>query len=104
MTETKQPTRQQRRFQERITEEAKETHERLAESFLIFFTQHENPEDPEVQDKIKQISAQWRLYCSRRQLVAKAFMAIDDYMDGILRQYQESKNVKPQPDSNGPES
>lgn len=85
-------TRQQRRFQERISEEAKAMHEKLAENFLLFFSQHEDPEGQAVQDKIKQISAQWRLYCSRRQLNAKAFLAMDEFMNGILQQYQYAKN------------
>lgn len=87
-------SRHQRRFQERITAEAKQTHELLAEKFLLFFSQADNPEGEEVIERMKQVSAQWRLYCSRRQLNVKAFMAMDEFMDGILKQYQESKDKK----------
>ncbi len=84
-------TRAQKRANERLQEEEQATYNALTERFLEYFTQSEDPEGEAVQDKIKQISTQWRLYCQRKGLIPALFPMLDNYMDGLLRDYLRSK-------------
>lgn len=87
----KRLSRQELRFQERIKSEVESTFKVLCDRFLDFFTQHDNPESQEVIDKIHQLSAQWRIYCKRKNLIASLYPAMDNYMNGLLAEYAESK-------------
>ena len=71
-------TREQIRVKERIEAEANRVYQQLAEKFLSFMVECEDPEGPEVEEKKKQISAQWRLYCTRKQLLPVAYPVIDE--------------------------
>lgn len=99
MDTTRQPqkkeapqSRQQRRLIERIENEARATHERLAQRFMDFFINHDDPEGEAVQDKIRQISAQWRLYCASKRLTPESYVSMDTFMDAVLKQYQATKD------------
>lgn len=89
--ENKVLTRAQRRMQERYETEAKQTYESLAEKFLNYFTQCDNPEAPEVEEKRKQINAQWIVYCRKMKLVDAARMMFDNYSKGVVKDYYEQK-------------
>lgn len=88
-----QLSRRARRFKERIEAEARETHDRLANKFLIYFTNCDNPEGSEVQEKMKQIDAQWRIYCTQRQLNPAALPVVNNYMLNIIDHYRKSKGT-----------
>lgn len=84
-------SRQERRRREKINQEVQEAHRQLSDKFLNFFIECENPEGQEVVDKMKQIDAQWRLFCRRKGLIAKAYPLMNDYMEGLLKEYIQTK-------------
>jgi uncharacterized protein (DUF849 family) len=90
----KPETREQRRYRERINQEAADVMKTLKDRFTDFFVTCENPEGEEVQEKIKQISAQWRTHCKRRNLIPAAYPVMDEYMDSVLKEYVDQKNLK----------
>jgi hypothetical protein len=83
----KPESREQRRYRERINKEAQGIIKALQDKFLDFFTTCENPEGEEVVAKIKEISAQWRTHCKRRNLIAAAYPVLDQYMEDQVKQY-----------------
>lgn len=85
-------SRKTRRFKERIEAEARETHNVLVNKFLLFFTACDNPEGPEVQEKMKQIDAQWKTYCAHRQLNPAVLEVVNNYMLNILDKYKKTKS------------
>jgi hypothetical protein len=89
-------TRQQRRSQERLKEEVQSTFKTMCDKFLDFFVSHDEPEGQEVIDKIKQMSTQWRLYCDRKKLIPTLYPVLDNYMDGLLQEYIQSKEKQPE--------
>lgn len=90
--EKKQLTREQLRHRDRIAKEAESTFNILIQRFTDFFVMHTDPEGKEVQDTIKRMSAQWRLYCTRKGL--GVFTLFDDNVNILLKQYEEIKNGK----------
>jgi hypothetical protein len=90
----KPETRDQRRQRERINNEAQQVIKTLQDKFFNFFIECENPEGPEVVEKMKQISAQWRLHCKRRNLIASAYTVLDEYMDNAIKEYYQQKEDK----------
>jgi hypothetical protein len=80
-------TREQRRMRERINNEAQEIIQTLQSRFSDFFLTCENPEGPEVVEKMKVISAQWRAHCKRRNLIPAAYPVLDQYMEDQVKQY-----------------
>jgi hypothetical protein len=93
----------QNEFQQRVALEARRTHETLARKFFQFFMDSDNPEGPEVEEKMKQLNAQWKLYCHRSQLVPEAHNLLQKYMDEVVNDYQKEKNPPvetPAPDAN----
>jgi hypothetical protein len=78
-------------MQERYSDEAKQTLENLAEKFLKFFTDSDNPESPEVEERRKQMNAQWRTYCKKMNLVPEAFETFETYSKGVIKEYHEQK-------------
>ena len=87
--ETPKPiSRAQRRLNERITEEAKQTYERITENFLQFFIMCAEPEGNEVAERSVQVSRQWRLFCDRKGLKPEAYTIVDDFVRGVIDQYQ----------------
>jgi hypothetical protein len=87
-------TREQRRKKEEIEREAEETFNRLSNRFLDFFIDAEDPEGNEVAEKLSTISAQWKSYCNKRQLVPQAKGMMDAYAASVLKDYQENKHPK----------
>lgn len=89
----KKLTREQRRHIERVNQEVTIAIEQQAEKFLKFFTTCDNPEGPEVAEKVKQMDAQWRTYCGRKRLMPKAFPLLKKYCESVIEQYQKEKAV-----------
>lgn len=89
-------SRQQRRFMQRIEQEAHQTFNNLASKFLEFFTDSDDPEGQEVVDKMNQLSAQWKVYCHRKALNPTAQTMIESYCKGVCEQYLTEKQPQPQ--------
>ena|SRR5690606_28560980 len=84
-------TRQERRRRDKINQEVQEAHRQLSDKFLNFFIECEEPEGQTVIDKMNQIDAQWRLFCNRKGLISKAYPLMNDYMEGVLKEYIQTK-------------
>jgi hypothetical protein len=87
----KQMTRQQRRFIQRIEQEAHQTLNNLAGKFLEFFTDSDDPEGQEVVDKMNQLSAQWKVYCHSKQLNKEALPMVENYCKAVCEEYIKAK-------------
>lgn len=91
---SKIPTsRSEKRLREKVNAEAIEILKTMEDRFLSFFATVENPEGEEVPEKVKQISAQWRTYCKRRNLKPEAYTVLDDYMNSTIKEYHKAKGT-----------
>lgn len=88
----KKLTREQRRFMERLEKEARQTHANLSEKFFNFIVDSDDPEGQEVVDKMNQICALWKLYCSRKQLNKSAYNLLDQECQILIKLYLEKKS------------
>lgn len=84
-----QISRAQKRFIERVEQEANMVFTALCDKFLAFFSTCENPQGQEVKDKMAEINGQWLTYATRRQLNIQALSMVKDYMDSILKEFEE---------------
>lgn len=90
-------TRQERRAMARAEAEARQTLDILTGKFLEFFTDADDPEGQEVVDKMNQLSAQWKVYCHRRNLKKEAHPLVENYCKGVCEQYLKAKQPQPEP-------
>jgi hypothetical protein len=93
MKEDKQ-TREQRRRIERINKEVGQTYDSFTERFAMFMVTCENPDGPEVAHKIKQLDAQWRLYCDRKNLKKEGYVIVKNFCEKAVAQYKAYKEAK----------
>lgn len=84
-------SREQKRFQERIESEAKQMFNALANKFLNYFVTIDDPEGQAVQDKAKEMGAQWRIFCKAKSLAPEAYVMFDKYTERIMTDFLESK-------------
>jgi chemotaxis regulatin CheY-phosphate phosphatase CheZ len=84
-------SRQQRRFIERIQEEARILHNQLCEKFIDFLVSSDNPEGEEVKEKAKQLSAQWKVFCHRKGMKEEAFGLIEKHCQHVIQEYLAAK-------------
>jgi hypothetical protein len=95
-------TREQQRRKERIEAEANEVFSKACERFDLFIINSDTPEGQEVVDKQREISAQWRLYCKRKQLLPSAYSLVDEHCVKSIKEFYEIKNapqVTPMPEA-----
>jgi len=85
-------SRHERRAQERLKSDVEEMYNTLTVKFLDYFTASDNPEGQDVQEKAKQIAAQWRLYCSRKNLIRTLYPIVDTYINGLMKEYIDDKD------------
>lgn len=87
-----QLSRQQRRYKERIESEANQTYASITKKFFNYLVTHDNPTGQEVADRIEQISAQWKMYCRKMNLVKDVYDMFDKYANGLLEEYLKTKS------------
>lgn len=87
-------TRKQKRFQERVRAEVDETFNLLAERFFKLFIMSDDPEGAEIADKRDQITRQWRVFCSRKNLIPSLHDAMDKFIKGVVTDYENAKKAK----------
>jgi hypothetical protein len=83
-------TREQRRIHDRVNREVQEVFDQLSRKFFTFFMASD-PEGIEVQGKIKQLDAQWRVYCKRKKLLPKGFPMLKAYCEALIEEYKTEK-------------
>lgn len=84
-----QVSRKQKRHQERVSNEAKQAYEQLTKQFLDFFIFSDSPTEEKIVAKMEEISKKWRMYCQRKNLLPSVYPIVDQYMDGVIKQYSE---------------
>lgn len=85
-------TREQKRFLERINKEASKLHSHLVGKFTEFIVTCDDPEGGEVYEKMKSVSAQWKLFCKKNNLRPEALNVIEDYCKSTIKEYNEIRN------------
>lgn len=96
--EIKEPrtlNREQKRFLEKIENEAKGIFQSLADKFLIEFVECDDPGGEQIKETANRLDAQWKVYVKRRKLDPKALTALRLYIDDTIKEYDNSKNCKP---------
>lgn len=82
-------SRKQKRHNERVGEEAKEVYTKLTAKFLEFFIYSDSPDEQKIVDKMDELSKKWRLYCKAKNLLPTVYQIVDQYMEGVIKQYSE---------------
>lgn len=85
-------SRREQRYRERVNQEVQSVISQLSDQFLNFLLSSENPEGNEVVEKMKDINAKWRVYCKRKNLIAKAYPVMELQMAQMAKEYLEEKN------------
>lgn len=89
-------TRKQKRHNERVGAEAKEVYTKLTAKFLEFFIYSEGPDEQKIVDKMDELSKKWRLYCKAKNLLPTVYPIVDQYMEGVIKQYSEMEKLDPE--------
>jgi hypothetical protein len=87
-------TREQIRANERIRQEIDEVYKSMSEKFTKFFIEVGEPEGQEVTDKLKQMDAQWRVFCKRKNLVISLYPVMKNFMEDVVKEYIALKDKK----------
>jgi hypothetical protein len=87
-------TRAQQRRIKRVNEEVYQTINQLSDQFMDFFMAAEDPQSKEVVNKMTEISAKWRIYCKRKNLIAGAYPVMDKQMNDIVSDYLKKVEAK----------
>lgn len=86
--------RKQKRYQERVSQEAKAVYEQFCKRFLDFFIFSDTPTEESIKAKMEELSKKWRLYCRNKNLLPGIYTIVDDYMKGVINQYSEMDKNK----------
>jgi len=87
----KRLTREQRRRQERLNQEISSVFEQLTGKFVSFFLDCENPDGEQVEERMKQMDAQWRVYCKRKNVLPKGYTLFREWCEQYLKDYKAEK-------------
>lgn len=88
--------RKQKRYQERVSAEAKEVYTKLTSKFLEFFIYADSPDEKSIVDKMDEIDRKWKVYCHQKNLNKEVYPIVNDYMTKVIKQYSEmDKNEQP---------
>jgi len=83
-----QLTRHQRRHQERVIQDAKNTFAMLTNKFFTYFTNSDDPLGYDVAEKRKSLNAIWKTYCHRARLINGASDKFNLYCDELVADYK----------------
>lgn len=89
---TKEQQKQQDRMREmmaKVNARADLQYRQLQDRFMDFFMASDNPEGDAVQQKIKQLSSQWKIYCASKNLRPEIFDSIKKYCDKIVEEFKQ---------------
>lgn len=87
-------TRKQKRIQERVSAEAKETYTRLTAKFLEYFIYSDSPTEQSIIDKMDELDRKWKVYCHEKELNKEVYPIVNDYMTKVINQYSEMNEKK----------
>lgn|SRR5690554_3924122 len=84
-------SREQRRRQDRLNQEIFAVFEQLTAKFVSFFLDCENPDGEQVEERMKQMDAQWRVYCKRKNVLPKGYTLFREWCEQYLKDYKAEK-------------
>lgn len=87
-------TREQRRYQERVTQEAQQTLSILSKKLIDALMLDDDPNSDSFKELIKVTSSKWKVYASRTKLNVESYSAIDKFGNSLISQYNEIKEGK----------
>ena len=88
----------QRKEEERLhklNQESTAVFNRLSNKFFDFFLDHPEPDGPEVLSKIKEVSAQWKIFCRRHNIVPQFYNNMENHCTYIVEDYRNERDGKP---------
>ena len=80
--------------QKKVNKEATRIQALLCNRFFDYFISTENPDSPEVDDKLRSISAQWKVFCAKMGFKKEAFLVVENYCRMVLAEYKKMKEGK----------
>ena len=84
---SKPKSRQEERFQKRIKEEVDQVLKQMREKFDDAIVTADDPQGAEIVALANQLDAQWRLMCSRKNLIASLWPWMREYTDHTMKDY-----------------
>lgn len=81
--------RKQKRYQERVSAEAKEVYTKLTAKFLEFFIYADSPDEEKIVAKMDELDRKWKVYCNQKNLNKDVYPIVENYMQGVIKQYSE---------------
>lgn len=85
---TKPLTREQRRYKERVEQEAMTQLNSFVSKFYDVFMEND-PESPLIEAKKKELSAKWKMYCHHKGLSQKALGLCEENCQKVIDKYNE---------------
>lgn len=76
---------------DRINTDAKRVYSSLAEKFMRFLTDSDDPEGDAVKAKQIQLNAQWRTYCRYKGVGETGFNVINEFCESMIQEYRDNK-------------
>lgn len=92
-TGSEQPklSREQRRAMDRIRSEVDQMYDRLCAQFFDFFIDND-PESEAVEQKAKELSSKWKVFCHRKNIVKELHGAIENFCTATIKEYKKAKD------------
>lgn len=88
--------KQQQQHLESINKAAGTVQTMLCNRFFDCFLECMDPESPEVEEIIKRVSAQWKMYCKRMKFQPESYSIVEVYCHDVIQQYKAEKYGKPE--------
>ena len=73
----------------KINVQADRMYRQMQDKFMDFFMASDNPEGEAVQQRIKQLNAQWKIYCMSKNLRPDIYDSIKKYCDKIVEEFKQ---------------
>lgn len=90
----KQAKARQEKFLNELNRKATQVHTMLCNKFFDSFLLDPDPDGPHVQNQIKIVSAQWKVFCKRNNLTTDALERVEKYCLFIIEQYRNERDGK----------
>lgn len=88
---TESEERKLTKHEQQLSDEVNRYHAALANKFFAFMCDTDDPEGPEVNVKRITLCAQWKMFCKRKGLLAIAYPLLDQYCEGLIKEYTDAK-------------
>lgn len=84
-------SRAQRRHNERVSKEGKQTFDSLCEQFFRLMMSSNDPEGQQLDINRKIMNAKWRVYCEKMNFIPETYQAFDKWSKEVIEKYKKQK-------------